>query len=109
MMIRSAHESDEFDPKPKIKRLDRWLDQVDAAIIAFGRAVWNAFVEGFAAYGTAEFALPLDPCFDRVDRQGYDAMASTIRRSIEIADNTDVRADFADLYALIEYVEAMGG
>jgi hypothetical protein len=68
-MIPSSHELDDFIVEQRPRRVDRWLDRMDAAIVSVGRAIWRAVVDGFAAYGMAQCAPLIDTHNVQIEEQ----------------------------------------
>jgi hypothetical protein len=87
-MIPSSHELDDFIVEQRPRRVDRWLDRMDAAIVSVGRAIWRAVVDGFAAYGMAQCAPLIDTHNVQIEEQRCEGeSALMIRPTLEVSDS----------------------
>jgi hypothetical protein len=107
-MTRRAENLDDILAQRRSTRLDRLLDRLDAAIISFGRTLWRTIVEGLAAHAIAEYAVPIEAPFDRMDEHQPE-QAQEVGPVIQytFAMPNDGTGDFEDLESLIEGVRAM--
>jgi hypothetical protein len=62
--------NDIVDEQPAT-RLGRLLDRADVMIGSVGLAIWRAVIDGFAACGRAECAMPIEAEFNAVAEQSY--------------------------------------
>lgn len=107
-MIPSSDEFDDFVVEQRPRRVDRWLDRMDAAIVSVGRAILRAVVDGFAAYGMAQCAPLIDTHDVRIEEPKCEGeSALMIRPTREASDSDDLRSDLEDLSSLIGYIRAM--
>jgi hypothetical protein len=103
-----SDELDDFVVEQRPRRVDRWLDRMDAAVVSVGRAVWRAVVDGFAAYGMAQCAPVIDTHHVQIEEQKCEGeSALMIRPTLEASESDALRSDFEDLSSLIEYIRAM--
>jgi hypothetical protein len=104
-MTRRAENLDDILEQRRSTRLERLLDRLDAAIICFGCTLWRTAVEGFAAHATAEYAVPIEAPFDRVDEHQPE-QAQEVGPVIQYTFATPT-GDFEHLESLIEGIRAM--
>jgi hypothetical protein len=95
--------------KRRRRQIDRLLGRMDRALVNTGRAVWSCIIEGFAAYGSAECGLWLDPGFQPAKkREVVIQQTPNYPYHYGMIPEDELRSDFADLDELIRALQTAG-
>jgi hypothetical protein len=106
-MTRQADDPNEMLTQRQATRSEPLLDRLDRAISSFGRAVWHVLIEGFAAYGQAQYGVPICLASDQdIDRCGEQTVIPAVPHPLAVEPYDELRGDFPNLHSLIESIPA---